>query len=113
MKHFLVALALLVSACASTTPNNGVTPPAVLRSTEPDFPMALFSERVSGLEVDIEGTVDTNGTLSDARVVRSPDPRLDQAAMDAVQSWRFRPAMMNGTPVEATYRVTVRFRSPR
>ena len=35
---------------------------------------------------------------------------LDQAAIDAVQTWRFRPAAKNGTPVPVQINVEVNFR---
>ena len=118
MKRLLFVLVLITAGCASSPSDNSgtagnVRPPSVILSVDADYPMGLLGERITALDVEVEGVVDTSGTFQDARVVRSPDPRLDQAALDALQNWRFRPAMMNDTPVEAKYRVTVRFRSPR
>jgi TonB family protein len=36
-------------------------------------------------------------------------PLLDQAAMDAVNLWRFEPALLNGVPVEVEMTVTINF----
>jgi protein TonB len=35
---------------------------------------------------------------------------LDQAAVEAVRTWRFRPATLNGRPVDVYYNLTVNFR---
>jgi protein TonB len=35
---------------------------------------------------------------------------LVQAAMDAVKSWRYRPYLFNGAPVDVTTVVTVQFK---
>jgi protein TonB len=34
---------------------------------------------------------------------------LRQAAMDAVKRWTYRPAVLNGQPIESTSRVEVNF----
>ena len=37
-------------------------------------------------------------------------PPLDQAAVDAVKRWKFKPATLNGKPVDVYYNLTVNFR---
>jgi protein TonB len=37
-------------------------------------------------------------------------PTLDEAAMDAVQRWRYTPALLNGQPVPVVMTVTVNFK---
>jgi len=34
---------------------------------------------------------------------------LDKSAVEAVQTWRFKPATLNGTPVPVCYVLTVNF----
>jgi protein TonB len=36
-------------------------------------------------------------------------PLLARAALDAVQSWRYQPTLLNGEPVEVLTEITVRF----
>jgi protein TonB len=62
---------------------------------------------VSGLVI-IEATINAEGNVSDARVLRSI-PMLDQAALDAVKQWRFTPTLLNGAPVPVIMTVTVNF----
>ncbi len=45
-------------------------------------------------------TIDANGIPQNIHVVRSLDPELDSNAIEAVQNWRFKPALRDGgTPV--------------
>ena len=36
---------------------------------------------------------------------------LDQAALDAVSVWRFKPATLHGKPVAVYYRLTINFKA--
>jgi protein TonB len=50
--------------------------------------------------VDVEYTVDTDGNVSDTRVISSqPRHVFDREATDAVQRWKFKPATLDGAPV--------------
>ena len=58
--------------------------------------------------MQIEFTVGTDGSVTDARVVRSNPPRVfDREALNAVERWRFQPI---GAPV--TTRRTFNFAAP-
>jgi protein TonB len=41
--------------------------------------------------------------------VSTASPLLNQAAIDAVKQWRYRPYILNGEPVEVDTTVTVNF----
>jgi len=43
------------------------------------------------------------------RVLKGQPMGLDKAAVDAVQRWRFKPAMLAGKPVKVYYVLTVNF----
>lgn len=53
-------------------------------------------------------TIDTNGRVQDVEVLRSAAGDMGRV-IDAVQSWRFRPAMQNGQPVPARFTVDINF----
>ena len=59
----------------------------------------------------MEATIDTQGFIADAKVLRSI-PLLDEAALDAVRQWQFEPTMLNGAPVPVIMTVTVNFALP-
>jgi TonB family protein len=61
-----------------------------LIQVQPAYPPAAFARRVSG-SVEVELTVDPKGEVASARVVSGQPPNVfDQAALAAVQRWRYR-----------------------
>jgi protein TonB len=84
-----------------------VQAPGQLRKVNPDYPAIARSARVQGIVI-LEATVDTQGRVSNVRVLRSI-PLLDQAAVDAVRQWEYQPTLLNGVPVPVILTVTVPF----
>ena len=58
--------------------------------------------------VIVEVTLNVDGTVRDARVLRSI-PILDAAALEAVRQWRYEPTIVSGKPVPVTMTVPVTF----
>jgi protein TonB len=63
--------------------------------------------RLSGT-VLLAATIAKDGTIANLRVVSGP-AMLQQAALDAVSQWRYRPYLLNGEPVEVETSVNVIF----
>jgi protein TonB len=57
----------------------------------------------------LQATISREGTIENLRVVSGP-PILQQAAIDAVKQWRYRPYLLNGEPVEVETTINVDFR---
>ena len=87
-----------------------VRPPLRIKDVAPVYPAIAQSARVAG-DVVIEATIDEEGKVADARVVKSV-PLLDQAALDAVRQWEYRPSLLNGVPTAVVTTVTVKFTRP-
>jgi protein TonB len=87
-----------------------VRPPIRIKDVAPVYPAIAQSARVQG-DVVIEATIDEEGKVADARVVKSV-PLLDQAALDAVRQWEYRPSLLNGVPTPVVMTVTVKFARP-
>jgi TonB family protein len=81
--------------------------PVKVKDVTPEYPPLARSARVGGT-VQIEATVGPDGKVADARVVRSM-PLLDQAALDAVRQWEYRPTRLKGVPVPVIINVGVTF----
>ena len=77
----------------------------------------------SGTEgvVTLEGTIYTDGTISELRVLSrevtgsaggtlTAPETLSEAAQNAVRQWQYVPAKLNGAPVALIVSVTVNFR---
>jgi protein TonB len=81
--------------------------PTKISTVAPVYPSLARSARVSGVVI-IEVVIAEDGRVRDARILRSI-PLLDQAALDAVEQWRFTPTLLNGQPVAIVMTVTVSF----
>ena len=87
-----------------------VRPPIRIKEVAPVYPAIAQTARVQG-DVVIEMTIDDEGKVADARVVKSV-PLLDQAALDAVRQWEYQPSLLNGVPTAVVMTVTVKFTRP-
>ena len=77
---------------------NGVTAPVAVKETRPQYTRAAMKAKLQG-QVDLDFVVVRDGTVSEARVVRSLSPELDEQALKAIREWSFTPAQLNGRPV--------------
>ena len=86
-----------------------LTEPRKTHHVNPVYPKSAKEEGVQGI-VLLRAAVDTEGTPSDIRVLRSPDPRLSEAALAAAREWRWEPARdADGTPVAVYFTLTFNF----
>ena len=81
--------------------------PTKIKDVKPVYPAIAQSARVQGVVI-IEAVIGPNGTVQEAKVLRSI-PLLDAAALDAVKQWQFTPTLLNGVPVPVIMTVTVNF----
>lgn len=89
-----------------------VTRPVFLDGEKPYYPKRAFYARVQG-KVIVEATLDEKGRVTDVRVLKGLPLGLDAAAVEAVKTWRFKPATLNGKAVRVYYTLTVAFNLPR
>jgi protein TonB len=85
----------------------GVAVGMLLQKTTPIYPPIAKAARVSGTVV-LQATISKTGAIENLRVVSGP-AMLQQAAMDAVKTWRYRPYLLNNDPVEVETTVNVIF----
>jgi protein TonB len=81
-------------------------PEAIIR-VPPSYPELAYTVGVDGV-VQIKVLVGADGKMKDTRVVKSIQ-LLDQAALDAVRQWEFRPGEVAGRPAAMWMTVPVRF----
>jgi protein TonB len=82
----------------------------LVQRTQPVYPPLAKQAHVSGT-VMIQATVSKTGSVVNPKVVSGP-PLLQQAALDAVKTWRFKPYMLDGEPTEVETTVNVTFALP-
>jgi len=86
-----------------------VAPPVVVFAPEPQFPEEARADKVSGT-VLVHLWVDEQGRPTHVQVVHGFGHGLDEKAVEAVQHYKFRPAMENGKPVVVAMNVEIDFR---
>lgn len=88
----------------------GVVPPERLTARPPRLPMSSRLRTVHG-QVILQAMVLKDGKVGDVQVQRVTEPGhgLEQAAVRAVKKWRYKPATLNGVPVDALINVAVNF----
>ncbi|HOL70838.1 MAG TPA: TonB family protein [Bryobacteraceae bacterium] len=84
-----------------------VQEPVLLERVQPVYPPLARQARIAGV-VRVEALVGADGRVLRATAVSGP-PLLRQSAVEAVQRWRYRPATLNGKPVEVTTQVDISF----
>jgi protein TonB len=87
--------------------HSGMKAPVKVVDVPPIYPAISRNAHIQGVVI-LEAVLDAKGHVESVRVLRSV-PTLDQAAVDAVQQWRFTPALLNGQPVPVVMTVTVNF----
>jgi protein TonB len=80
----------------------------LIRKTMPVYPPIAKATGMQGTVV-LQATIARNGTIANLHVV-SGSTMLQQAALDAVRNWLYRPYLLNGEPVEVETTVNVVFK---
>ena len=88
-------------------PGGSISRPERIHYVAPEYPALARAARREGTVI-LEAVLDTDGSVREARVLRSV-PLLDAAALEAVEQWRFTPTLLNGEPVPVVLTVTVVF----
>jgi protein TonB len=79
----------------------------LVQQTKPIYPPIAIASRTEGTVV-LQATISRSGTIENLRVI-SGSVMLQQAALNAVREWRYRPYLLNGEPVEVETTVNVVF----
>ena len=89
--------------------SGGMTAPKAVRKVQPGYPEEAREDKVTG-SVLLNAVIDTAGEVADVYVVEDPDPRLSEAAVEAVRQWSFEPALdADGKPVKVCFALTIKF----
>jgi len=84
-----------------------IEPPKLIKRVWPVYPKEAREKGISG-GVTLEVTTDIHGKVKNVEVKRSI-PMLDQAAIDAVRKWEYKPKLINGIPRAITFKTIVPF----
>jgi TonB family protein len=68
-------------------------------------PTPLLDSSVSGGTIRVSFIIGTDGRVHSPLMLESGGSAEDRIVLDAVRSWRFRPATCNGVPTETEARI--------
>lgn len=92
---------------ATSVPSTTDHPPILLRSVPPLYPASARAAKIRG-QVVLRFTITATGNVADISSVNG-DPRLVDAAKNAVRYWKYKPAEANGQPIETPATVAFDF----
>ena len=90
---------------------SGSKPPRKLKDVKPAYPARSLVAGDEGA-VLVELSVGASGSVTDARVVWSKCPALDEAALKAARGWEFEKVLVNGQATPFRMTAAVPFRLP-
>lgn len=88
--------------------SSGVQEAKLVRRVQPVYPPIAKQARIQGV-VQLEAVIAKDGTIQNLRVIQG-HPLLVQAAVQAVQQWRYAPTLLNNEPVEVQTLINVVFK---
>ena len=91
--------------------SSGTVEGLLIQRTLPVYPPIARATGTNGT-VTLAAIISKNGTIENLRVISGPI-MLQQAALDAVRTWLYRPYLLNGQPVEVETTVSVIFTMQR
>jgi TonB family protein len=80
----------------------------VLSAPQPSYPKLASLTRMQG-PVVMQAIISKEGTIEDVHVIKG-HRLLRGAATNAVRTWRYRPYLINGQPVQVATTVSVDFK---
>lgn len=86
----------------------GVSAPRAIYEPDPDYSEQARKAKYQGTIV-LSLIVDSSGAPTDVQIIRPLGLGLDEKAVNAVNTWKFRPAEKDGEPVPVSINVEVTF----
>jgi TonB family protein len=85
-----------------------VKPPTKTKDAKPVYPPTARQSRLQGVVI-LEVVIGTDGKVKDAKVIKSMR-LLDNAAIDAVKQWEYKPTVIDGKPTPVIITTSVNFK---
>jgi TonB family protein len=82
--------------------------PKLINSVQPVYPEKALKAQHEG-KVVLEVVTDSAGNVADITIAKGHHPLLNDAAIAAVQQWKYEPWLVNGKPMPVKFTVVVNF----
>jgi TonB family protein len=89
---------------------SGVAEAKNISRTPPRYPDVARRGRIGGTVV-LDAIIGTDGSMQEIRIKQPAGMGLDEAAIEAVQQWKYSPTMLMGVPVEVETVIKVVFKA--
>jgi TonB family protein len=86
-----------------------VKPPERVFAPQPTYTEIARKARIQGVVI-VQAIIDKQGNVTNVKVLKGLPMGLEEAAVDAMKQWKFKPATLNGRPVTVYYNLTVNFK---
>ncbi len=86
-----------------------VTRPVKIHAPLPRYPERARRPRIQGV-VMVQAIIDKQGDVTNVKLLKGLPMGLNEAAIDAIKQWKFKPATLRGKPVDVYYNLTVTFK---
>lgn len=81
---------------------------SVVKKVSGEYTRAALRAGIEG-KVVVVVTIGEDGTVKDAKLIQGLGYGLDEVAVEAAKKWLFKPATVDGKPIQSTKRITVDF----
>jgi len=86
-----------------------VQKPEKISAPQPQYTEIARKARIQGVVI-VQAIIDKQGNVTNVKVLKGLPMGLSEEAVSAIKSWTFKPATLNGKPVDVYYNLTVNFR---
>jgi TonB family protein len=90
--------------------SQGVSQGLLVKKVQPPYPANAMTMHIEGA-VQLLATISRTGDITAVKIL-SGEPQLARAAAGAVKQWKYKPYLLNGSPVEIQTQVTINFKVP-
>lgn len=78
---------------------------------QPVYPASGKANKVDGAVI-LAAVIGTDGSIKHLEVLKSLRADYDKSALEAVKNWRYKPYLLNGSPVEVSTTITITYSAP-
>jgi protein TonB len=86
-----------------------VVAPEKINAPQPQYTEIARKARIQGVVI-VQAIIDKQGQVTNVKILKGLPMGLSEEAMAAIKRWTFKPATLNGKPVDVYYNLTVNFR---